>query len=73
MSCRHKLDLDSNFYVFRSLEARMNERKDPYGAPERKDPYSSAPKEQYSISEFLTKMAQGEQVSHATNSFSNPG
>ena len=50
----------------------MNERKDPYGAPERKDPYSSAPKEQYSISEFLTKMAQGEQVSHGTNSFSNP-
>merc|ERR1719322_1120657 len=39
----------------------MNERKDPYGAPERKDPYS-AHKEQYSISEFLTKMAQGEQV-----------
>ena len=51
----------------------MNERKDPYGAPERKDPYSSAPKEQYSISEFLTKMAQGEQVSHGTNSISNPG
>ena len=50
----------------------MNERKDPYGAPERKDLYS-APKEQYSISEFLTKMAQGEQVSNGTNSFSNPG
>ena len=50
----------------------MNERKDLYGAPEGKDLYSSAPKEQYSISEFLTKMAQGEQVSHGTNSFSSP-
>ena len=54
----------------RSLEARMNERKDTYG--ERKElSYGGGPKEayggsgqkeQYSISEFLTKMAQGEQV-----------
>ena len=48
----------------------MNERKDTYG--ERKElSYGGGPKEayggsgqkeQYSISEFLTKMAQGEQV-----------
>jgi len=56
--------------ISRSLEARMNERKDTYG--ERKElSYGGGPKEayggsgqkeQYSISEFLTKMAQGEQV-----------
>ena len=36
------------------------DRKDPYGGP--KEPYGGVQKEQYSISEFLTKMAQGEQV-----------
>merc|ERR1719341_867966 len=59
-----------NQWTDRSLEARMNERKDTYG--ERKElSYGGGPKEayggsgqkeQYSISEFLTKMAQGEQV-----------